>query len=354
MSPLFVPGPVDVAPEVLQAQSRAMIPHRSPEFEEIFHRCENKMRQIFRADQRVFIVASSGTGLHEAAVRNLVSGSMLSCVNGAFGQRWADVAKACGKQADLYEEDWQKPLSLEKIAALLKTKQYEAICLVHNETSTGLVNPVQEIAALVKSESPDTLICIDAVSSLSGAPIETKSWGLDLVLTSSQKCLALPPGLAFVSVSDRALEQAKKVEGRGWYFDFIRMEKHLNKDSTPATPAVSLIFALDVQTDRILSEGIEPRWQRHARLASLTQDWAASRGFELYAPAGYRSQTLTAVVHNGFDFKAANAFIMQRGMRMASGYGALKESVFRIGHMGEITEKNLESLFLALNEFMQA
>lgn len=351
MSPLFVPGPVDVNEEVLQAQTKAMIPHRSAEFEEVFHRAESKMRQIFRTEHRVFINASSGTGMQEAAVRNLVGEKMLSCANGAFGLRWHDVAKSNGKKADLLETDWKEPITSEKVAEALDGQNYEIITLVHNETSTGLMNPIKEIAATVREVSPNTLICVDAVSSLSGAQLEMDEWGLDLVLSSSQKCLALPPGLGFVAVNDRTIEKAKVVENRGWYFDFLRLEKHRINNSTPATPAVSLIFALDLQTDRILAEGIEARWDRHSAMAEKTQAWALSNKFDLYSPESFRSQTVTAIEHHGFDFKAANAFLIERGMRMASGYGSLKESVFRIGHMGELTVEDLDKLFAALEEF---
>ena len=351
MSPLFVPGPVDVDEEVLEAQTKAMMPHRSGEFEEIFHRSEGKMRKIFRTDHRVLINASSGTGMHEAAIRNLVNKKVLSCANGAFGMRWHDVAKSNGKDVTLLDTDWKEPLTGEKIAQALDGQDYEAITIVHNETSTGLMNPIEEIARVVHGVSPNTLICVDAVSSLSGAQLEMDEWGLDLVLTSSQKCLALPPGLGSVAFNERVFEKSKTVKNKGWYFDFERLEKHRLKDSTPATSAVSLIYALDLQTDRILAEGIEQRWARHSAMAEKTQIWAKENDFTLFAPEGYRSQTVTAIEHQGFDFKAANAFLITKGIRMASGYGPLKENVFRIGHMGELTPADLDKLFAALAEF---
>jgi aspartate aminotransferase-like enzyme len=289
--------------------------------------------------------------MHEAAVLNLVNKKMLSCANGTFGKRWYDVAKSNGKDVDLFEMDWREPLSAEKIASALEGKDYEVITFIHNETSTGLMNPIKEIAEMVHSVSPETLICVDAVSSLSGAKLEMDEWGLDLVLTSSQKCFALPPGLAFVAVNERAFEKAKNVEHRGWYFDFLRLEKHRIANSTPATPAVSLIYALDLQTDRILAEGLEARWARHSAMAVKAQAWALSNNFGLYAPEGFRSQTMTAIEHQGFDFEAANAFLIERGMRMASGYGPLKDSVFRIGHMGELSVDDLDRLFVALDAF---
>ena len=226
MAPMFVPGPVDVADEVMQAQTKAMLPHRSAEFEEIFHSAEGNSRKLLKTENRVFITASSGTGIHEAAVRNFASSKVLACVNGAFGSRWHDVAVSNGKQVDKLETDWQQPITPELVADALKGGDYEIVLVVHNETSTGLMNPIKEISEVVHATSPDTLVCIDAVSSASGANIETDNWGLDLVLTSSQKALALPPGLGFAAVSDRAMQRAESVENRGWYFDFLRLEKH--------------------------------------------------------------------------------------------------------------------------------
>jgi aspartate aminotransferase-like enzyme len=353
MSPLFIPGPVDVADEVALAQTKPMLPHRSPAFEEIFHRAEGNMRKVFRTQHRVFITASSGSGLHEAAVRNLANSRVLSCVNGAFGKRWYDVAISNGKQADLLETDWQQPITPEVVAEALDGKNYEIITIIHNETSTGMENPVKEVAEAVHKVSPDTLICVDAVSSLSGARLEMDDWGLDLVLTSSQKALALPPGLAFAAVNDRAMEKVSSVKNRGWYFDFALLEKHRTTNSTPATPAISLIYALDLQLERIISEGIEPRWERHSGMAAHTQAWALKTGMDMFAPEGYRSKTVTTIENTrGIDIKALNAFLSQRNMRIASGYGKIKERTFRIGHMGELTKADLDALFAAIEEFL--
>jgi aspartate aminotransferase-like enzyme len=353
MAPLFVPGPVDVDPEVLAAQTQPMLPHRSAEFEEIFHRAEGKARQLFFTGNRVFITASSGTGLQEAAVRNFAQKRVLNCINGAFGSRWHDVALSNGKQADKLETPWDQPITAELVAEALDGQDYEILTVVHNETSTGLENPVAEIAAAVRQVSPNTLVCVDAVSSLSGAKIETDAWGLDFVLTSSQKALAIPPGLGLAATSDRALERAASVENRGWYFDLVRMEKHRTKNSTPATPATSLINALDLQLDRILGEGVEARFARHTAMAARVQSWALENGFGLFAPEGYRSKTVTTVANTReVDFAAMNAFLMERDMRLANGYGALKGKTFRIAHMGELTLDDIEALLAAMEEFL--
>ncbi len=354
MAPMFVPGPVDVAEDVLQAQARPILPHRSPEFEEIFHRAEKKARKLFLTEHRVFITASSGTGLQEAAVRNLARSKVLACINGAFGKRWAEVAETNGKDVTRLEVEWGKPITAEVVADALKKDHYEIITIVHNETSVGLENPIQEVAAAVHEVSPDTLICVDAVSSLGGVKIEMDAWGLDMVLTSSQKALALPPGLALGAVNERAMERAKEVPNRGWYFDFIRLEKHRLKDSTPATPAVSLVYALDYQLDRIFAEGLEARFARHLAMAKRTREWAIERGFQLFAAEGYRSKTVTAIKNeHGIDVNELNAFLLKRDMRIANGYGPLKGKTFRIAHMGELQMSDMENLFAAFDEFLR-
>ncbi|KAA3642860.1 MAG: alanine--glyoxylate aminotransferase family protein [Chloroflexi bacterium] len=354
MAPMFIPGPVDVADEVMQAQMRPMLPHRSAEFEEIFHRTEGNSRKLLKTENRVFITASSGTGIHEAAVRNFANSKVLACVNGAFGSRWHDVAVSNGKDVTKLETDWQEPITAELVADALKEGGYEIVLVVHNETSTGLMNPIQEIAQAVQATSPDTLVCIDAVSSASGANIETDAWGLDLVLTSSQKALALPPGLGLAAVSDRAMQRAEGVEQRGWYFDFLRLEKHRTSNSTPATPAIGLIYALDVQLDRIFAEGLENRFKRHIDMAQVAQEWAIDKGLALYAPEGYRSQTVSTIDNTqGIDVGALNAFLMERDMRIAGGYGPIKARTFRIGHMGELTAEDVGQLTKAIDEFLE-
>ena len=354
MSHMFVPGPVDVADEVLQAQAAPMLPHRSKEFEAVFRNASEKAQQLFYTKDRVFLMASSGTGLQEAAIRNFVNKRVLAVVNGAFADRWHDVAASNGKDVEKLSFEWDTPASPEQIADTVRTGGFEALTIVHNETSTGMQNPVKEIAEAVRAVSPDTLIFVDAVSSLSGAKIEMDAWGLDMVLTSSQKCLALPPGLALGAVSDRAMKKAESVENRGWYFDLLRMEKHRLKDSSPATPAMSLIFALDHQLDRILAEGIENRFARHSAMAKRVHDWAEAHDLTMYAPEGYRSQTVTTIKNEqNIDVADLNAFLMERGMRIAGGYGPIKATTFRIAHMGETQIEDIEKLLEAMDDFLK-
>jgi aspartate aminotransferase-like enzyme len=354
MSRMFVPGPVDVDDEVLQAQAQPMLPHRSKEFETIFRRASEKAQGLFFTQYRVFLTASSGTGLQEAAIRNFVNKKVLACVNGAFADRWYEVAVSNGKETEKLSFEWDQPVDPDRVAAAVKTGGFEALTIVHNETSTGLQNPVKEVAEAVRAVAPDTLILVDAVSSLSGTKIETDAWGLDMVLTSSQKAIALPPGLSLAAVSDRALEKAKTVENRGWYFDLVRLEKHRNKDSSPATPAMSLIFALDLQLDRILTEGLENRFARHSAMAKHVHEWADAHDLSMYAPEGFRSQTVTTIKNErNIDISDLNSFLKKRGMRLANGYGPLKNITFRIAHMGEIQISDLDELFAAMEEYLK-
>jgi aspartate aminotransferase-like enzyme len=353
MSPMFVPGPVDVAPEVLAAQTKPMVPHRSKDFEELFQRTGQKLQKLFYTQTRVFQGTHSGSGMQEMAMRCLVQESVLCCVNGAFAKRWLEVAVSNGKKADKLEVAWGKIIEPDQLRAELKKKHYEAVSIVHNETSTGAENPLKELVAVVNEVSPDTLILVDAVSSLGGVKIEMDALGLDFLMTSSQKCLALPPGLSFAGVSERAMKKAESVQNRGWYFDILLLEKHRLKDSTPMTPAMALHNALDVQLDRIFAEGLDQRFKRHADMAKKTQAWAIVHGMEPLAAEPYRSKTVSTINNTkGWVIGDLNKFLLTKGMRIANGYGDLKEKTYRIAHMGEINMKNVDTLLAAMEEFM--
>lgn len=353
MARLFLPGPTDVAPEVLAAQAQPMIGHRSRTCTDMIGRIQPLLRQVLQTRQRVFISTSSGTGLQEAAVRNCVADRLLVAACGAFGERWHEVAVANGIPADRVDADWGQPNTPEQVSAALARRHYDALAVVHNESSTGVESPVAEIVRAARARQPDLLVLVDAVSSAAGVDIRTDEWGLDVLLTSSQKCFGLPPGLAFAAVSDRALDKASGVPHRGWYFDFVLFEKYQRQDSTPATPAVSLLFALEAQLDRILAEGLPRRFERHARMASLVQAWAQDR-FALFAAEGYRSQTVTAIRNTrSLDIAALNAHLARWDMSLADGYGRLKGQTFRIGHMGEIHPEDVAELTARIDEFLQ-
>ena len=354
MAHMFVPGPVDVAPEVLQAMAKPLLPHRSKEYETIHRSAAEKSQKLFFTENRVLIGTHTGSGMQEAGVRNLAQQDILVCVNGAFSQRWFNVAESNGKNPVRMDIEWGKPIPPDALRNALKDKDFEAVAIVHNETSTGVENPLKELCAVVKETSPDTLILVDAVSSLGGAKIETDAWGVDFLLTSSQKCLALPPGLSLVSVSDRALEKAKTVANRGWYFDLLIMEKHRIKNSTAMTPAVSLVYALDFQMDRILDEGIEERFDRHQAMSQRVYDWSLENGMSPFASKDARSKTVATIKNErDIDIADLNAFLMQKyQMRIANGYGDLKGKTFRIATMGETSMADVEALLAAMEEYL--
>ncbi len=353
---LFIPGPTDVLPAVLQAQAAPMIGHRSDEFESLFAKLEQQLQDLYFTRSRVYILAASGSGLHEAAIRNAVSRRVLCFVNGAFSERWYNCAVGCDKEAIRVDVEWNTAVKPAQVATALeealRSGPVEAITVVHNETSTGVISPVGEIAAAVRQISPDTLIMVDAVSSFGGTRIPVDEWGLDLCLTSAQKCLAVPPGLAFCAVSDRLLEKAKSVKGRGWYFDFLNLEKSLQKSTTPATPAISLMRALSVQLDHIFAEGLDARFARHQRMAERTQQWAVEQDYQLMAEEGYRSPTVTNVANTRqTSIGQLNEYLATLEMEISDGYGSYKGKAFRIAHMGEATEADLERLFAAIEAF---
>ncbi|HET7011521.1 MAG TPA: alanine--glyoxylate aminotransferase family protein [Anaerolineales bacterium] len=351
MAHLFVPGPTDVAPEILAAQTHPMIGHRSQACSDLMARIQPRLQQVLQTRQRVYITASSGSGLQEAAVRNTVARRVLVCVGGAFGERWYDIARANGLAADRLDAAWGEPHRPDQVAEAV-ARGYDAVAIVHNETSTGIENPVADIARAVRAAAPEALLLVDAVSSAGGVDLRPDEWGLDVVLTSSQKCFALPPGLAFAAVSDRALERAATIAHRGWYFDFLLLEKYLQQHNTPATPAISLLYALDAQLDRILAEGLEARFARHSRMAQIAQGWAEDR-LSVFPRAGFRSKTVTTISNTrAIDIVALSAHLSRAGMAIANGYGPLKGKTFRIGHMGEITPDDVASLLAQIDGFL--
>jgi predicted phosphoserine aminotransferase len=332
-----------------------MIGHRMPECAELYGRIQGKLRQVFYTESRVYVNASSGTGLQEAAVRNCVAKKVLNCVNGAFADRWRQVTEGNGKPNETLAVEWGQPILPEMVADRLAGGDFDAVTIVHNETSTGVVSPLQEIAQAIRSlpHGQDIMILVDSVSGLSGARLEFDAWDLDVALTSSQKAFALPAGLAFCAVSDRALEKARSVPHRGYYFDFIDLEKYLLRNQTPATPAISLMYALDRQLDDMLAEGMENRFSRHLAMRDRTIEWARERGLSLFAAPGYESPTVTCINNDrGLDIAGLNHYLRQQGMIISNGYGALKGKNFRIAHMGDLQLADLESLLSAIDGFL--
>ncbi len=350
---LFIPGPTEVREEILESLRRPMVGHRSGEFSDLMDRVLTKLRRVLQTDFRIQVHTSSGSGLMEAAIRNFVKKDVLVTVIGAFGERWARIARSNGKAVDVLEVEWGRAITPEMIADAVRKKHYEAVCITHNETSTGVMNPLKELADAVKDVSPDTLILVDAVSSMFGAPLYFGDWQLDFVLTGSQKALALPPGLAIGVISENAFEKAQEVPERGYYFDLVEMQKYIDeRRQTPTTPGISLFYALEAQLDRILEEGIEQRWKRHEEMARLVQGWAR-KYFDLFADARYLSWTVTTVANTrGISVAQLNEALRKRGFAISNGYGKLKEKTFRIGHMGDLTPGEVQELLLNIESIL--
>ena len=353
---LILPGPVEVRQEILQAQTAWMIGHRGEAFIELFARLQPKLRQVFQTDSRVFLSGSSGSGLWEGALRNCVrpGRKVLHLAGGAFGERWAQVSRSIGLEVDVIAVDWGRAHDPQQVSDALQRERYDALCVVHNETSTGVANPLREIAEVRRAQE-DALLLVDTVSGVGGAKLRVDDWGIDVALTSSQKAFALPPGIAFASVSDRVLQRAREIAHRGYYFDFLELEKYLLRNNTPTTPPVPLMFAADRQLDDILAEGMTERWARHLRLRDRMHEWLLARGFGFYAQEGHRSVTVTVVANRrGIDVNAMAAFMAARGFVMDKGYGRISGETFRIAHMGDMQEETLEEVLAGLDAFLEA
>jgi aspartate aminotransferase-like enzyme len=353
MSPLFVPGAVDVAPRILAAQAKPMLPHRSEEFEAIFHRAVHKAKFLFDTEQHIFLAASAGSGMQEASIRNFISDAVLCCVNGVFADRWHQIAETNQKQAVRLESVWGHEVSADQLANALHKRHFDAVTIVHNESSTGVMSNIGDLAAVVHSISPDTLILVDVISSLGGVEINMDAWGIDFMFSATQMCLGLPPGLSLAAVSERALSHAKTIPDRGWYFDLIRMQKHMQSDSTHSAIGIPLVYALDAQLERVQEEGLENRFVRHAAMAELFQSWAVENDMPPLASEGSRSKTVSVIQNSmKWEFQELNSFLKQRGMQIADGLNILKGETFRVAHMGEITMSDIEDLITAMETFI--
>jgi len=348
---LFIPGPVEVSAKTYAALSKPMIGHRSGDFKKLYGAIQPQLQELFGTKQPVFLSTSSAWGVMEGAIRNLVGKKVLNCMCGAFSDKWLDVSKRCGKEAEGLQVEWGQPILPEMIDAKLATGEFDALTLIHNETSTGVMSPIAEIAKVMK-KYPEVMFIVDSVSSFSVVPIPMDELGIDVLLTGSQKALAMPPGLALFSVSERAFKRAESIQGRGYYFDFIEFKKNQEQDMTPSTPVIPHIYALQSKLEDIFAEGIAQRHARHARLNTLVHDWVKARGFEFFAPEGYRSLSLTCVANNkGIDVAAMIAKLREKyHCVIDGGYGKLKGKTFRISNMGDETEESITQLLSWLDD----
>ncbi|MEN8098789.1 MAG: alanine--glyoxylate aminotransferase family protein [Chloroflexota bacterium] len=339
---LFIPGPTHVEDEILDAMAMPMIGHRAKEYSDLHGAVVPKLQELLFTKNRIYLSSSSSTGMMEGSVRNCVKSKALMTDCGAFSKRWAQIAKANGKEVEVIKVPMGQAVTPEMVDEKLAQGGIDTVCITHNETSTGVMNPLKDISQMVNRKYPDVLILVDAVSSMAGAEIRVDDWGLDVVLAGTQKCFAVPPGLCVVSVSDRAMERSKKVPNKGFYFDFWALEKKAVVSQTPATPAISLVNALNVQLDRILAEGVDARFARHKEMASFVQNWAREK-FAIYGDENYLSSTVTNV-HNtrGISVADLNKALAERGAMISNGYGDLKEKCFRIAHMGDLKMSDIK------------
>ena len=348
---LFIPGPVEVDPEVLERLATPMIGHRTGEYSDLQERVTEKTRKLMYTQNDIVFSASSGTGLMEMAVRSTTAKRTIVFSVGAFGNRWHEIAVGNGVAADKHEVQWGDVITPEIVDSYLSTGRYDVATVTHNETSTGVMHRLEEFAE-VFTRYPDVIWCVDAVSSLGGVKIPVDQLGIDVCMSSSQKALGLPPGLSLAAVSQKAIEKSHTVKTRGYYFDLILLVKYIRerKYQYPSTPSIPHLFALDFQLDRILAEGLDNRFGRHSMLAGLVRDWA-KRHFALFPREDSASDTLTCIRNTrGLSVKDLNAKLVERGFLISNGYGVLKEKTFRIAHMADMTRKDIEDLLSAISD----
>lgn len=351
---LFIPGPSEVRAENLLAMATPQVGHRTPEFSELYNRIQPKIQQVLYTSGPVFMVTSSATGVMEGSVRQCVHKKCISFVNGAFSKRWFQIVQACGIPCDSHDVEWGHAIKPEMIEKRLATGEYDCLTYVLNETSTGVVGPLDECAEVWK-KYPNVTVLVDAVSAMGGMKIEFEKLGLDVLLAGLQKCFALPSGLTVCAVSPKAMEKSKGAKGKGYYFDFVELLKSHAKGQTPTTPAIPHLFGLDHQLDFIFAEGLENRWARHREMATTVQDWAIDRGFGLFAEdRKYASLTLTCIDNREKKISVGdlNKALAKHWVMISNGYGDLKEKTFRIAHMGDATMVDILGLLAMIDRIL--
>ena len=344
---MWNPGPTEVRPEVLEAMSRPMIFHRSAEMEALMRRVMTRLGAVFGTSRPVHVITGSGTSAMELAIRSGSSMRVLSIVHGDFGERFANIAESCGRTVHRLKAEAGDVVPLDRIRDALKSGAFDAVTATHSETSAGILGDIAGIAGVVKEKS-GTLLLVDAVSSAGAVPIAMDAWGVDAVVSASQKALALPPGLAFAAVSERLLERARGLDDRGVYLDVLRFEQFAAKAQSPTTPAVSLLFALDRQLADIELETLPSRFARHAQMAEICARWvdraeSGALGISMYAKAGRRSPSVTAI-RTGTKPSVVLQRMREQGYELGGGQAELAGSTFRIGHMGDHTPAGLEAM----------
>ncbi len=335
-----------------------MIGHRGQGFKDLYAKIQPSLQRLLSTEQLVYLSTSSAWGVMEGAIRNLVSRKVLNCMCGAFSDKWLEVSKRCGKEAEPLQVPWGSPIRADTVDKKLASGQFDALTLIHNETSTGVMSPLAEIAAL-KKKYPAVMFVVDSVSSMSAVPLEFDELGIDLLLAGTQKAFALPPGLTVFVCSSAALAKAATLKDRGYYFDFVELQKNAEQSMTPSTPSIGHIYALASKLEDIFVEGLDARYARHRHTNQMTRDWAARHGFTLFPEPGSESVTLTCI-NNGakaggrrVDVPKLQELVKDQGFLIDGGYGKIKGTTFRISNMGDETEPTMNELFAALDGAMQ-
>ena len=351
---LFIPGPVEVEPELREIMAMPALGHRSQTTKDCIARVLPLLGEFFRTSQHAFFENVPATGLMEATIRNLVVRRVLHFGSGAFGERWAQISEQCGREPELVARPWGEAITPQVVADALdrarerNREPFEAVCFTHCETSTGVLSPLREIAAVVREKSPSTLILADVVTSVGGAELRFDDWGLDAAFAGTQKCLALPPGLCVFALSQRAIARSAQVPGRGFLLDFAATPARFQKLEPPATPCVPLVFALERQLQRIRDETLERRWARHAAVRERALQWAAREGYLPFAKS-HPSPTVSALCADAARIDALVAAGKRGGFTLGKGYGKIAKETFRIGHMGDHDLPRLDRLLAALS-----
>jgi aspartate aminotransferase-like enzyme len=293
----------------------------------------------------------------EGAVRNLVAKKVLNCMCGAFSDKWFDVSKRCAKEAEALQVPWGSPVRATDIDKKLATGQFDALTIIHNETSTGVMSPIEEVAAL-KKKYPDVMFIVDSVSSMTAVPLKFDELGIDVLLAGTQKAFALPPGTSVFVCSPAALAKAATMKDRGYYFDFVEFQKNAEQSMTPSTPSIGHVYALESKLDDIFAEGLEARYTRHRRTNQMTRDWARKHGFTLFPEPGFESITLTCISNGAkpggrvVDVPKLQKLVKDQGFLIDGGYGKIKGTTFRVSNMGDETEATMGQLFAAMDNAM--
>ena len=349
---LLIPGPTEVSKEMLNEQTRYLIGHREKEFSEFYGGITDKIAKFFQLtpDYKPTVTTSSGTLWFDIIGRSIVKQKALACVNGAFSQRAAQTIVSCGKETDVIEVEMGKAIKPDMIAEKLASGKYDTLMVCHNETSTGVRNPIAEIGKIVKKEHPDIIFAVDAVSSMAGDKTLPSEFNCDIVFGSTQKCFALPPGLAVALVNDRAIERAKQVPNRGAYTDLVDIFEFEKKHQTPFTPNISLLYALNKRMDLLLEETYDKVYLRHKDMATYTQQ-CAKKHFAMFPEPGYESITVSCISNTqNKNFKELNQKLAEKGYMISGGYGKMAEKTFRIGHMGEWNLSGIKEVLNAIDQ----